>query len=517
MTFTIPSPGSIGAVRAAWTALILGSAAPVLAAERPYSSLVVPGPEGKLTYPPYTERGDHLPDFSWCGYRGGGVALPRLPVRIALEPAPEGDDTERIQKALNEVSALPPDQNGFRGAVLLKRGAYRVGSMLNLNQSGVVLRGEGDGEDGTVLNATKRGKYHVMLISGKGEPQEMADTKQQVLADCVPVGTRTFTVGDTSKYKVGNNVMVCREGNERWINYIGMNKLTTGDKDKVKNWAPFTLKFQRVVREVTPTTVTVDAPIVEAMDARWGGGYLIRYEFPGRIEDVGIKGIRCVSVYASPTDHAHAWQFVEIGNAQNVWVRDCTAKHLAYSMVKMTSSAKWVTVQDSKCLEMISEIKGGLRYPFLMAGELCLVQRCLASEGRHDFVMQYWVKGPNVFLDCRSINSHSDSGPHQRYATGSLYDNVETNRLNVVNRGRSGSGHGWAGAQMVYWNCTAANMDVQRPPAAQNFAIGCIVQNPKGDGMWESTNTPVAPRSLYLKQLEDRLGAQAVRNIQPPQ
>jgi len=28
-------------------------------------------------------------------------------------------------------------------------------------------------------------------------------------------------------------------------------------------------------------------------------------------------------------------------------------------------------------------------------------------------------------------------------------------------------------------------------------------------------NKPVNPRSLYLKQLEDRLGAQAVKNIQP--
>ena len=33
------------------------------------------------------------------------------------------------------------------------------------------------------------------------------------------------------------------------------------------------------------------------------------------------------------------------------------------------------------------------------------------------------------------------------------------------------------------------------------------------DGCWESHGTPVAPRSLYLKQLEDRLGGEAVRNI----
>lgn len=502
------------AARTAVAAIVLLSAV-TSADDRPHSRLALPGPDIKLTYPPYTEQGDRLPDFSWCGYRGGGVTLPRLPVRITVEPLPEGDDSARIQEAINQVSDMPPDKNGFRGAVLLKRGAYRVEKTLGLSQSGVVLRGESDGKDGTVIHATKRGKSHVMTISGTGEPTEIHDTRQPVLADYVPVGTRTFKVADTSKYKVGDNLVVCREGNQAWIDHIGMSKLSTGGNDKVKNWVPFTMKFQRVVEEVTPTTVTVDAPIVESMDARWGGGYLVRYEFPGRIENVGIEGIHCVSVFASPTDHAHAWRFVEIRNAQNIWVRDCTALHLAYSMVEMKSTAKWVTVQDSKCLEMISQIKGGLRYPFLMTGEQCLVQRCVASEGRHDFVMQYWVKGPNVFLDCRSIDTHSDSGPHQRYATGTLYDNVETDRLNVVNRERSGSGHGWAGAQMVFWNCKARRMTVEKPPSAQNFAIGCMVGARNGDGMWESVNKPVDPRSLYLKQLEDRLGPQAVKNIQP--
>jgi hypothetical protein len=301
--------------------------------------------------------------------------------------------------------------------------------------------------------------------------------------------------------------MVCRVGNQAWIDALGMGK--------VDSWHSYTMRFQRVVTAVTGHAVTVDAPIVNAIDRQWGGGYLVGYAFSGRIQYVGVESLRLDSVYASPTDHAHAWRFVSISAAQNVWVRDCTALHLAYTAVEIKADAKWVTVQDTKCLDMISEIKGGLRYPFAIVGQLCLVQRCVAREGRHDFVMQYWVPGPNVFLDCRSERPHSDSGPHQRYATGTLYDNVHTDRLNAVNRGSSGSGHGWAGAQMVFWNCTARSMRVQRPPTAQNFAIGCVVETRDGDGHWESLNMPVAPRSLYLQQLEDRLGPGAVGNIQP--
>jgi hypothetical protein len=321
------------------------------------------------------------------------------------------------------------------------------------------------------------------------------------------VGARTFRVKDASAFRVGDDILVCRAGNQAWIDALGMNEVNT--------WEPYTMKFQRVVMAVTGTEVTVDAPIVNAIDKRWGGGYLVRYSFPGRLQHVGVEGLRLDSVYASPTDHAHAWKFVSISKAQNVWVRDCTALHLAYTAVEIKNTAKWVTVQDTKCLDMISEIEGGLRYPFAVIGQLCLVQRCVARGGRHDFVMQYWVPGPNVFLDCRSEKPLSESGPHQRYATGTLYDNVHTDRLTAVKRGRSGSGHGWTGAHVVFWNCTARSMRVQRPPTAQNFAIGCAVEEADGSGYWESPNVPVAPRSLYLQQLEERLGREAPRNIQP--
>jgi hypothetical protein len=70
---------------------------------------------------------------------------------------------------------------------------------------------------------------------------------------------------------------------------------------------------------------------------------------------------------------------------------------------------------------------------------------------------------------------------------------------------------------MVFWNCKANGIGLGRPPTAQNFAIGCTVGSGlEGDGYMESTNAPVAPRSLYLRQLEDRLGPQAVQNIAAP-
>ncbi|MGV7801805.1 hypothetical protein PJN14_29965, partial [Mycobacterium kansasii] len=67
------------------------------------------------------------------------MKLPDVQARIAVQPT-GGDDTAMLQAAIDEVSRMPRDADGFRGAVLLKKGTYLVGGSLNIQASGVVLR-----------------------------------------------------------------------------------------------------------------------------------------------------------------------------------------------------------------------------------------------------------------------------------------------------------------------------------------------------------------------------------------
>ena len=84
--------------------------------------LVSPGANGKLQYQP-DAAGNRIPDFSHCGYMGGGVAIPSAPVRITLRPSGNtSDDTARIQGAIDKLSKLPVGRNSIRGALLLKKG-----------------------------------------------------------------------------------------------------------------------------------------------------------------------------------------------------------------------------------------------------------------------------------------------------------------------------------------------------------------------------------------------------------
>src|SRR4051812_43277686 len=62
-----------------------------------------------------TERGDRIMDFSYAGYREGGVAIPTVPVKVSISTT-AGDNSNAIQQAIDQVSGMPM-VNGVRGAV----------------------------------------------------------------------------------------------------------------------------------------------------------------------------------------------------------------------------------------------------------------------------------------------------------------------------------------------------------------------------------------------------------------
>src|SRR5687768_9128688 len=82
------------------------------------SQWVAPGADGHLIYKP-TWNGDRVADFSNVGYQAGKQAIPTdLPVMATVAPV-AGDDGDAIQTAIDAVSILPLDENGFRGVVQL--------------------------------------------------------------------------------------------------------------------------------------------------------------------------------------------------------------------------------------------------------------------------------------------------------------------------------------------------------------------------------------------------------------
>jgi hypothetical protein len=482
-----------------------------------------------LVYTPFAVEGQSnavniIPDFSYAGYKGGGVAIPTVPVVQTLSPS-GGDDTGAIQAAIDYAESLPVDGNGFRGAVLLQAGQYNI-DQLFIEKSGVVLRGEGQGPDGTVLFAQLQTQHDVITIQGSGGGfDRTGSSRQDITSPYVALGSYSFDIADASGYAVGDTITIQRTPNQFWIDELGMDEATLCAGDPGCNgWTTnsYTIYHERVITAIAGNTVTVNIPIVDVMETQYGGGGIYKTSVPGRIEQCGVENLRIESYYDpnNPEDENHAWIAVRLKRTTNSWVKNVTGQYLGYGTVSITNESNFNTIQECASIDHVSQIAGARRYSFNIGDGLGnLIQRCYTREGRHDYVMGSRVTGPNVFLDNYSASTHSDIGPHQRWATGTLFDNIRGGQIRVQNRGSSGSGHGWAGNTTMFWNLLSYKQDikVESPLGGINWGIGNTGLQQNGAGYWDNWNNPVLPRSLYLQQLEDRLGSQAVANVTIPE
>ncbi|ALN59015.1 hypothetical protein GLE_3671 [Lysobacter enzymogenes] len=487
----------------------------------------------RLRYGLYRDRGaararNIVPDFSRAGYMGGGVALPArdsIPVRATIAPGDgSGDDHPRIQAAIDAVAALPADHRGLRGAVLLRRGRYALSDTLAIRVGGVVLRGEGRGADGTVLRSTIAARQGRIVEVGGREaavPRAAQQPRRTAIAAAyVPVGAMRIEVGSAAGYQTGDRIAVVREPNTAWTGAEGIDTARYG-------WqaSDYVMHYERVVTAVHGNTLSLDASIVDAIDARFGGGYVYRTD-PRRIAQAGIEDLRLegdpATGIARGTPDTGPYTAVRFAAVRDSWVRNVAVRYVSHGFATH-NGAHFNTFEDLAYLDpRYGESEGVRRYVYVYEGNSAfnLTQRCYGEGGRHTFVTGAHVPGPNVFLDCVAANANNDSGPHHRWATGTLYDNTRGGLLRAQNRRASGTGHGWAGAQQLFWNVAHPHYLVQAPPFAMNWAVGPAgatgaAKFPPEEpaGIVESAGRAVAPRSLYLQQLRDRLGEPAVEAV----
>lgn len=86
------------------------------------SQLVIQDESGNLTYKKDND-GFVIPDFSQAGYGNGKdipvVSLPERTITISPLEDKEADNTQHIQKAIDEVGKYALDAEGIRGVVFL--------------------------------------------------------------------------------------------------------------------------------------------------------------------------------------------------------------------------------------------------------------------------------------------------------------------------------------------------------------------------------------------------------------
>jgi uncharacterized protein YjdB len=314
------------------------------------------GQDGKLVYIP-DYKGNQILDHSMVGYKGGAEAIPNVPVRVRVSPL--ADDTQDawqlIQDAIHYVSRYPVQEDGFRGAVYLEPGVFRISQPLQVETSGVVIRGAGAGEpipvkgSGTVedpyymdrasqeaeagvtkLVATWKlttaaytpsdnhtthksntstpygtgSSSSMIYFNGGGlEPTNVTTT---VTDQYVGAGQNVVHVASVEGFAVGDLVIVQKTVNPDWVRALYMDRV-----DGDSNWLPGgnletgfagnPFASERYIRSIDPIagTITFEESLSDNLDLRWGVPTIVKMQEGGRISHVGVENIQAISHFES--------------------------------------------------------------------------------------------------------------------------------------------------------------------------------------------------------------------------
>ena len=488
---------------------------------------------GRLFYPA-DANGNRIPDYSHAGYQGGGVPLPVVPVVVTLSPVP-GDDTASIQAAIDQIGTLPVQANGYRGAVRLTAGVYDVAGTVRVNQSGVVLSGVGDGADpatNTILRRTGTSTATV-IVAGSGTDNdfrpEVAGTRRAITTPRVTVGSRSFAVDDANIFRVGDPIILLHPSTAAWIA-----AMDNGGVTDANTWQPgaIDIRYHRYITAISGNTIAVDAPVFNHLERSLSQSFIYKYDSSSILTNIGIEKLLVDIVTAGPESEDHALDAITLVGAEDCWLRDATVQHFVHAGVQFTNSTR-CTVERARAIEPHSLITGSRRYNFsTYHAQLILFRDVFASYARHAFITNGTsTDSGSVFLDSISDHNLTFAEAHRRWSTGLLFDRLTTSNRSSAsvygfyNRGNYGTGHGWATGHSVIWNTNAdgGKILVQKPPTAQNYAIGSF-GNVTGDGPFagpvgyiEGANRPgLQPQSLYLEQLAQRQNNSAPPDVAAP-
>ena len=516
------------AVRIIGALAVLSAFTPTASASKDQNLAWVQMENGRLVYGSDSEH-NRIPDFSTVGYEEGNAPIPDVPVKMRVEATGDPDATARIQNAIEEMSKLPQDDQGIRGAVLLGPGTFKIAGIINLDVSGVVLRGSGSGKDGTILVAEGLPRA-LVRVGGTGEWKENR-SRRPILDELVPVGAQSITVDAPDKFlSVGDRIIVQWNMTDDYIHMLGMDRIPPRrDGGEVRQWPTgMALRFDRRIVAMEKTEagyhLTLNAALTQRMP-KADGPVVWKYDFPGRVSQVGIENLRSNGAvfrkapnYDRPsiphrTDGSFFDSiFSEFEAVENAWMRDVQLENYN-NLVFVDQHGRAITIENVEGEHIDTPPKKSHAAPFAFEidGQQVLMEHCnLRGHLNHVWATQARVAGPNVFRDSWAKGTDLDAGPHQRWATGTLWEQLTLEgKYDDYNQWNLGSGHGWAGAFNVLWNSKVDDIQVESPPAAYNWVIGSKGRhvNPQlglRDAFYQSPGTPVEPASLYQEQLKER-------------
>ncbi|KAK5808953.1 hypothetical protein F5H01DRAFT_395748, partial [Linnemannia elongata] len=399
------------------------------------------------------------------------------------------------------------------------RGVYRISKPLKVRDSGVLFRGDPTGGSRVVCQWESTGPRYAIEIEGQKDKM-LPDTRIPVVSDYTPVGSFILALDPTyfpeSTLAVGDQIMVTRIGNDRWIEDIGMDDFDS-DKKGVKPWKKMSAHMFRTIRSLDPHTgiVQLDAPLPISIRRYYGGGWVTKYE-DRKIWAVGVQFLDLVfpknigrttedmldEKGRGSEDYRFSYEIfanyaLRLDLAAHVYFSHITTAFF-HNFISVGTDVHHVTL-DSVVHSYPDDMLSG-QSAFQLSGQLVLIKNSLSQGSFHFFVDINHVPGPNVVHRSQAINigksyqplpldfAPGEVGPHMKFCTGLLFDQVTTDgSIQIVNRGDMGTGQGYSGANSVVWNSRAREgVLTHRAQGFQNFVIGSEDYEAEDRRPWDS-------------------------------
>jgi len=488
------------------------------------------------------DEGRFLHDFSYAGYRGGGVELgqdlPELIIDAVVDhgadPSGEADSSAALQAAIDAAKMAGG------GIVELPSGLYRLDTPLVVSASNIVLRGEG-AEQSRLWMTSSEGMSNKSHITFRGD---LAYGDPLALSVDAPSRGHTLEVADASGLAPGDDVVVGWTITDEFIDEHAMTGVWMAFNG---TWQPI---FWRTVVAVDtaadPDVITLDVPL--RYPAKIRDQASVR-TVSGALREVGVEALGVADAVswelAWESDQIHAIEFYGVVDG---WMRGIASfpspgaptqglgidRHLQSGGLIVRQS-KRVTVADSEMAWPENRGGGGNGYLFeVRQSSEVLFRDLLGASGRHNFIQNWgfgasgivWLRihskdGIAVPLKGLDIGLTGYSEFHHSLATANLIDqSVMDDGWSAINRGDYSSGSGHSSTESVLWNTSGEGLLRSRqfghgyiigasPSLSIQTSLGGVDAEGSEPEDWVEGPGKIGsldPPSLYEDQLARRLG-----------
>lgn len=467
-----------------------------------------------------------LPNFSYAGYKYSEVEIPDVDYKVfdVTKYGADGTDEKSDKKAIQKTIAAAIKNK--KGIVYFPKGKYYINTKeddqkpIIIKSSNIVFRGEGDGEDGSILFFANDlpPKDPKKMYTCPMAIQTSAGGADRLLTEVTSNSKReTFkiTVKDPSKLKIGNWVILKVVNNDKDLISYDTQPLTVEEEWKTILNKGVQVNERHQIAAIKGKVVTFKEPIHYDINKRHGWKI---YNY-AHSEGLGFEHIRFEAnwkkefVHHRSAEDDSGWGILKISRAVNSWIRNCTFKNVTNAVA--FSQAAYSTALNIK-------IEGSIGHSSVDAGggsTGILIAKVEDIAGMHHAVGVGGGSTSATVIWRSTYPAHTSFESHASQPRCTLFDNIEGGfftgraggaRQNLPNHGR----------YLVLWNYKATSEPLTDfrfvatdswywrivPPIIVGFHGAGTTFNTDEVQILESLGQAVAPESLFEEQLKLRLG-----------